>query len=294
MHIHSRALLTLKQKTSIFNLLYYSHIQLVVAAMIITASINVIVTGNITWGAVSVVGLSTYLTYSIDNLIDWKKDKLNYQNEVLLIKKYHKFTYFLIGLCLLGILLIILSTSTAFMIGMALLGSSVVISTARLTAYRKLNSRNPETFYGFILNRIFISLVWTNVSVFLPLWYVGLPINSQAWSAFIYTWQLIFIYAVLWRLEKTEGSLRERIVASPLWTVLKVLSITAGLWPVYSVLVGRFPIQNLFNMLPPLAILILLNRWPASWEKARKQIFLFTLCLVICGLFTMIMHLIFK
>jgi len=48
MHIHSRALLTLKQKTSIFNLLYYSHIQLVVAAMIITASINVIVTGNIT------------------------------------------------------------------------------------------------------------------------------------------------------------------------------------------------------------------------------------------------------
>lgn len=284
----------MKQKKSIFNLLYYSHIQLVVAAMIITASINVIVTDNIPWGAVLLVGLSTYLTYSIDNLIDWKKDKLNYQNEVPLIKKYHKFTYFLIGLCLLGILLIILSTSTAFMISMALLGSSVVISTARVTAYRKLNSHNPETFYGFILNRIFISLVWTNVSVFLPLWYMGLPIDSQAWSAFIYTWQLIFIYAVLWRLEKTEGSLRERIVASPLWTVLKVLSITAGLWPVYSVLVGRFPIQNLFNMLPPLAIFILLHRWPASWEKARRQISLFTLCLTLCCLFTMIMHLILK
>ncbi|MCJ7694938.1 MAG: hypothetical protein MUO40_05865 [Anaerolineaceae bacterium] len=279
---------------SAFNLLYYSHSFLILPAMVISTTINVVLTQQITWGAIILLGLSTFLTYSIDNLIDWKKDQANYQDEAALIKKYHRVTYFLIVLSLLGILWIIFSTNTILLVSLTLLGSAVIMTTARFLAYRKLDRRNPETFSGFVLNRLFISLVWSIVCVFLPLWYAGTALDNKAWSALIYIFPLIFIYAVLWKLEKTDTVLREEILASPVWLILKVLSIWVALWSLSSTLMGRFPLTNLFNLLSPGVIFILLCKWPHSWENARKHITWFTFWLVLTCLISLIGHLIFS
>ena len=284
----------MKSTKPTFNLLYYSHSFLIFLAMIISATINVVLTQQITWGAIILMGLSTFLTYSIDNLLDWKKDQANYQDEAHLIKKFHKITYFLIGLSFLGILWFIFSTNTILLVSLVLIGSAVIMTTARFMAYRKLDRRNPETFAGFIFNRVFVASVWSIVCVFLPLWYAGIAIDSRAWSVLVYIFPLIFIYAVLWRLEKTESALRKEILASPVWWFLKVLSIFAGLWLLSSTIMGRFPIINLFNLLPPIAIFYLLLKWPRSWENARKDIAWLTFWMVLTCLVSLAGHLIFS
>jgi len=112
-----------------FQFVYYTHTPLVVLAMVLTGTISAVLFQRLSLQVIVLVGLSTYFTYSLDNLFDWKKDQTHYQNIEGMIQIYHKVTYLLIPSTAVGIFLLILQSSNELRIGILLLGAAVAMST---------------------------------------------------------------------------------------------------------------------------------------------------------------------
>jgi hypothetical protein len=158
-------------RRQVFHLFYYSQLPLVIIAMVLTGSISVVLYGLINWQAVLLVGLSTFFTYSVDNLIDWKKDRAHYQTIAPMAKICHRISYILIPASAIAVILLILNSLENLRIGVLLLGASVAIGVTRFSSYRSGTPTNSNGVVDFILNRFFISLIWTIVCVFIPIWY---------------------------------------------------------------------------------------------------------------------------
>jgi len=198
---------------NILKLIYYSHFPLVFLAMILTGSISSVVYRHVNWQVILLVGLSTYLTYSLDNLIDWNRDKSRYTEIIRLVQTYHKFTYVLIPVAAIGILFLVIQSSNELRIGVLLLGAAAAMSTTRFSNYRENSSKDSQQVIWFLMNRLFISLVWTTVCVFIAVWYDDLPIIPRTWHTFIYMFVLILSYSVIWKLEKSASTLQKKVFA---------------------------------------------------------------------------------
>jgi len=262
----------LPKKNQIFNLIYYSHIYLVIMAMVMTSAMNFVLTQHVSWLAVLLIGLGTFVTYSLDNLVDWKKDKALYPNESILIKRYQRVSIVLIVLCLIGISWIMLTTSAALTLTLAFLAAVVLLSTIRFAAYRSVDSVSLHSIANFFVNRGFISLVWSAVCIFVPLIFEGMPVTWQAWSSLIYLWPLVFVYSVIWKLEKSEPYIRSALNTSSLRIYLQHLCLLTTLIPITNVILGKITPRSLVNILPGLVIFTLLEKEHLEWKISRKQL----------------------
>lgn len=270
---------------------YYTHIPLVVLAMVLTVTISAVLYGNVSWRVILLVGFSTYLTYSLDNLIDWKKDQSHYESIQGPIQIYHKITYLLIPSAAIGIALLVLHSSNELRIGILLLGAAVAMSTTRFTNYRDGTTPGSKLLWGFFLNRLFISFVWTTVCVFLPIWYHNLPVMPITWHTFLYMYALIFSYAVIWKLEKSELKLQKQVFSSNLPSFLALLPLLAMFLVVYDIILGFAPLHNLVNLLPPIACMLGLMHIFRHPFNLQKKISLMTLILVLLCTLSAAVHL---
>jgi hypothetical protein len=280
------------KKNQIFNLIYYSHIHLVIMAMVMTTAMNMVLTQRVSWPAVLLIGLATFVTYSLDNLVDWKKDKALFPDETILIKQYQRVSIGMIVLSLVGIAWIMTASSALLTMVLVFLAIIAFLSTIRIASFRRADTQKVQTFTGFFVNRVFISLVWSVVCIFVPLAYEELPVTWQAWSSLIYLWPLVFVYAVNWKLQKSDPYLRASLNASYLRIYLQLLCLLTTLIPITNFILGKIKSPSLVNILPGLVIFILLERRHLEWKVTRKH--LVQIALIIAGviLVVFLIHLI--
>ena len=272
----------------IFELIYYSQITLVVLAIVLTASISAVVYNQFDWQVILLVGISTYFTYSLDNLIDWKQDMERYRNIKSFIRTYHKVLYFLIPAAGIGIVCLTLISPNELKTGILLLGAAVAMGTSRFPSYRKNSSSPARSIFRFVINRLFISIIWTTVCVFLPIWYRNNEILHLTWNAYAYTFCLILPYAVMWKLEASSEELRLRILNSKIIRILTVLPVISMLIVINDVLQGLFPTINLLNLLPPIALIVSQVLFQKKHNNAKLRVFILTLVLILlCGTSTL-------
>lgn len=279
------------RKRHYFHLLYYSQFPLVVLAMVLTGSIGAVYYRHLIWEVVLLVGLSTFFTYSIDNLIDWEKDKAHYSQITDLVSVYHKVLSALIPASALGIIILTLRSSNDMRIGLVLLGASVAMGVSRFSTYRNATNNVISPILDFLLNRIFITTIWTIVCALLPIWYRDDTITKVFWHIFFYMFSLIFIYAILWKFEKSDATLKKLIYQSKIFLLLACFPVIAFILVIYDVSLGLLPIYNLFNLLPASASLIglfLITRHPIL---IRWKISVLTLVLITMSSFTAILYL---
>ena len=273
-----------------FLLYYYSHLPLIIMAMVLSGTINATLYQRLNFHVILLVGLATFLTYSIDNLIDWHKDASHYASITQIIRIYHKLTLILMPLASLGILYLICQSSNELQIGILFLGAAAVMGTTRLPINHENSDNTKESVSRFILNRFFISTIWTTVCVFLPIWYISGMITPRILTIFLYLFCLVFIYAVLWKFEKSSYSLKRKLLSSPLFKTLSGLAGTAMLLVIFDIVTGLASIFNLVNILPPLISLIYIRRIAQKPVFLRRAISQFTVILaLLCTLSTVIM-----
>ncbi|MHA1280436.1 MAG: hypothetical protein ACTSQ8_24980 [Candidatus Helarchaeota archaeon] len=274
-----------------FLLFYYSQFPLIALAMVLTGAIGAVFYHRFMWEAVFLVGLSTFFTYSIDNLIDWEKDKAHYSQIRNMISDYHKVLSALIPASALGIIILTLKSSNELRIGLLLLGASVAMGVSRFSNYRSKSINFIPPIWIFIINRIFITTVWTIVCVLLPTWYRNSTIKKITWHVFIYMYSLIFIYAVLWKFEKSDYTLKKSMYQSKIFLLLACLPVIATMLVIYDVYKCLLPKYNLFNLMPPIASLIgllLITRHPIL---IRRKISALTFVLITMSSLTAMIYL---
>ena len=277
-----------------FTLFYYSHIPLVVLAMVLTATISAVQYQRINWQVILLVGLSTYITYSLDNLIDWNRDKSHYKGLEVPIERYHKITYILIPTAAIGIIFLVFDSSNELRIGILLLGAAVAMNTTRFLVFKENANQESRKLIGFFINRLFISTVWTTVCVFLPIWYDNEPITSLTWHTFVYMYVLILAYAIIWKLEKSPHPLQKKVFPSNIPKVLASTTFLPIVLVFYDILSGTAPIHNLVNLAPPIACLIGILRISGHPFNLQKKISLMTFVLIVLCSFSAYIHLTFS
>jgi hypothetical protein len=271
--------------------IYYSQMPLVLMAMVLTASISAVLTQAIPWTSVLLVGAATYFAYTLDNLIDWQRDKLHYQSIQNQIETYHRITYPILILTAVAIIYLILQSPEKLKIGLLLLGATTAMGIVRFSNYRSAHSESMNLVH-FILNRLFITVIWTTVCVFLPLWNNDSTATPKTLRTALYIGQLIFSYAVLWKLEKSSPTLIGQILNSYWINVLEFLCLSAMTQVVLDVILQEFPLHNLLNLLPPLTSLLFLIKINKQPEKLRQKIGLLTLIMIFLTALSTVVHLI--
>jgi hypothetical protein len=274
-----------------FSLFYYSNIHLALLAMVLSGSISAVLYADINWQVSAIVGLSTFFTYSLDNLFDWKKDQSHYQEIRKAIKNYHKVTYLLMPLSGLGVLLLVLDSPNELKIGVLLLGASAAMLTARFANYRELNNNNNQSLIQYLSNRIMISIVWTIVVVFMPVWYDRRAITMLTWHTFIFFFCLIFVYAVLWKYEKISIAQKKRLAHSRITFLIYFLPVLAAAIVVLDILLGLRTLLNLLNLLPIGVLMIFSNQILSKPNHLKQKVAGLTFLLTISIALSATLHL---
>jgi hypothetical protein len=277
-------------RRQVFILFYYTQLPLITMAMVLTGSISAVLYQTISWPAILLVGLSTFFAYSIDNLIDWKKDRLHYQTIAPMVVIYHQISYVLIPASAIAVILLVLKSPEDLRIGILLLGATVAMGIARIANYRSIKAKKTESVLQFTLNRLFISLIWTIVTIFVPIWYDQHPIITQTWRTAIYMFLLIFNYSVIWKFEKSSYQLKKELISARIFLVLAVMSLLAVLLAIFDVIQGLFPLASLVSVLPPLACLVGLQLIVNSPIMLRRKITWLTILLAFLTIFVAVMH----
>jgi hypothetical protein len=252
-----------------FNLFYYSQIQLALIASALTAATSSVLLGKISWESVILAGVSTFITYSTDNLLDWKKDLRQHQDLVGFLSAYRLSCYILIPLGIGVISKIVIDSPAKFQSALLLLGASAISAIIRIPTRNA--PPTPSNIQSMAINRLFISCVWAVVLVFLPILYTESNISRpQVWMTFAYLWQLTFISAVMWKFEKIEPNIQNNsFLKSKTIKILKLLSITTVLLTITDIVLGYFPIYNLVVVLAPIAAYLVLIYWESSNMNLR-------------------------
>lgn len=146
---------------------------------------------------------------------------------------------------------------------------------------------------GFFMNRLFISLVWTTVCVFLPIWYDNEPITSLTWHTFVYMYVLILAYAIIWKLEKSPHPLQRKVFSSNIPKVMASITVLPIALVFYDILTVTAPIHNLVNLAPPIACLIGILRISRHPFNLQEKISLMTLVLIVLCSLSAYIHLAF-
>jgi len=274
-----------------FQLFYYSQLPLVMMAMVLTGTISAVLFQRLQWQPILLVGFSTYFTYSLDNLIDWKKDRLHYPNIISQVIAYHRFSYFLIPTSAFAVISLILSSPQDLWIGILILGASVTMGIVRFSTYRAGNSNFANGVVNFILNRFFISIIWTIVCVFVPIWYNENPGSLKTWRTFAYMFLLIGIFAVIWKFEKSHYHLKKKLIQMKLFPILGVMGIIAIALVIFDVATGVYPLFHLVTLGPPLASIAALSVIANSPILLRHKIALLTLILMFLSSLSAVLHL---
>ncbi len=279
-------------RRQVFILFYYTQLPLITMAMVLTAAISAVLYQQVSWPAILLVGISTFFAYSIDNLIDWKKDRTHYQAIAPMAAIYHQISYILIPASAIAVILLVLKSPEDLRIGVLLLGAMVAMGVARISSYRSVRARRPDTVLQFILNRLFISVIWTIVTVFIPIWYDQQPIITQTWRTAIYMFLLIFNYAVIWKFEKSPYPLKKDLISAKVFLILGIMSFLAVLLAIIDVAQGLFPVVSLVSILPPLASLVGMQFIAGSPIMLRRKITWLTIVLALLTIFVAAMHVI--
>lgn len=241
--------------------------------MVLTGSISAFLQNEVRWQAVLLVGFVTFFTYSIDNLIDWQKDRTHYPTIQPAAKVYHRLLWLLIPASGTAVLLLVFRSPQGIRIGMLLLGATAAMGVIRFSTYR---THTQDSVPAFIINRFFISLIWTIVCVFVPIWYGRFLGMLETSLLFLYMFFLIGIYAVVWKFEKSSSTLKKQLIQAKIFLGLEFLSVAAMTFVIVDVILRLHPPYHLVAVLGPIVYLIALPNIAASPKLFRQKISVLT------------------
>jgi hypothetical protein len=270
-------MLTSKILGSVFEFIYYSHLQFCFVAMSLTAASGVVLVGRAQWQPVLIVGLSTYSLYNLDNLFDAKNHRGSVEKD-LWWKIYFYWCIFSIPLALIGVFVLSLQAGSRLLILLSIFG---VISFLHVIITRDRSQISKAFLY---VENLIDSLVWALVVVLIPVVYADGTFKIQVVLAIAYTWLLCWIGAVIWdfRSPVPEYELQGTIIRTssieekPNWMLI-IVCLAAITLAVIDVALGFFPWYNLSVILAPTGYLILFLLWKKyiQFERIYKSLFYF-------------------
>jgi hypothetical protein len=237
---------------------------------------------------VLIVGLATYVVYSLDNLLDWSGEKHLLEAIKPKWNIYLIWSIFTIPLALIGVLLLAVQSTFKFLI---LLGGLGTVSVAHILLTRRSKEQDLSTSAIWAENLI-DSLTWALVSVLIPVRYAGRHIVAQTIMAVAYVWHLSWIGVMVWDLTKsaTGGHRHKTQTLSVLLgehhliRLLQIVSVSSLVLAVVDILLGYFPWYNISVTSAPIANLILLSLWDRLRKMPLLYSNLFFLVDALCGL----------
>jgi len=266
-------MIAIKTGRSWLELIHYGRVLYFVLAITSTAVCSKVLFGTIPWQSTLIVGLGTFVIYSVDNILDWP-------GEQHLLEAIHPFwkPYFIgcmiaIPLSLVTVIILSLNQSLVFLAALLGLGG---ISVAQVTLTRQLYARSRSLIFLWA-ERLIDSITWPLVLVFVPLLYLGQSIAPQTLMTIAYAWHLSWVNVLTWDLTRSATGGREHgtPILSPLIgearsiLSLRIISISAIILATIDVLLGYFPWYNITVILAPALNLIMFNFWPLFRSKSR-------------------------
>lgn len=276
------------------SLLYYSNVLLVVLAALLTLLASLVLFGRALVGPAILVFFATYLSYNLDNLVDWPRDRERYVTEELAILRYQKLSRWLMLLSAVGLAGMLVWQRASFLVLSIILASFVLLFVTHRSGNRPVETTQSERLPHVLFYRVVVATFWCLVCVFIPVWYAGSPMPRQALHVFACLWPLLFNFAVLWKLEKSSTQSQSSFFASPLGNVLTAMCIFSALLPLADVFLLRlFRPSYLVLILPALfSALLAQSIWRARQvtRTALQRLFLLIIafCLFLLAFFTLL------
>ena len=275
--------------------LHYSRVQFCMLAMSLTAASSRVLVGQIEWQPVLIVGFSTYVIYSLDNLLDRPGEKHLPETIKNGWNVYFLWCIFTIPLALAGTLLLVTQSAIKFL---ALLIGLGTISIAHILLSRQSKAHDRSTITLWI-EHLTDSLTWALVVVLIPVQYAGQHIVAQVIMAVAYMWQLSWVGVMVWDLTNSAverqhqtQNLSVLLGEHRVIRLLRIVSVSSWVLAVVDILLGYFPWYNLSVTFGPIASLILLSLWNRLRKTPRLYDSLFYLASTLCGLLVIAVYVI--
>jgi hypothetical protein len=286
----------MRTRSRLFDIAYYSQIQLSLIAACLTVVVSAVTLQTVVWASVGIVGLGTYIIYSIDNLVDWREDRTRYPSLDRLNVPYRIWCALTVPLAILGIVGMLPGAKGSFAgLLSALGGVALAVATFRLIQPEIQDIRRLR---DILPNRLLVSMFWAINCVFLPGWYVDLPLTTKTWVTFAFVWQLSFITAVLWSLEflstpdmPLESLTVAGISANRIIAVLIVISASSATLAIVDILWGYFPPYNVVVICAPILNWIALSTWSRWHGRLRLFNTVLTFGQMLCAALITAVHL---
>ncbi len=271
-----------------YSILRFSRLELSILVSSLTVASSEVLVDEVVWPVVFIVGLSTYVVYNLDNLLDWPSEKHALGAFSKNWKTYTLWCVPTILLSLFGIATFAIHSTPSFLLLLAILGTLGV-------GYVWMTRRPKDRpWMALLAEQIVDALVWSLVVALLPVVYVGHPLTPQVLMAIAYMWQLCWVGTAIWNLTYTVAYLSPELHRTPTLTqklgenqlirLAVTVSLTALVLAVVDVCLGYFPWYNLAVVSGPAVNLILLSVWPRS--RNRPELFgsIFYGANTVCGL----------
>lgn len=261
----------MKTSRFLFEVFHYSKAEHILIACVMTAVTSIVLLGKVYIQPVVIVSLGTYFVYSVDNILDWYGEKHLLPN-IQLIWKYYILKCLLFLPASLVFILVLVRNHQDTLLILIFLG----ILTLGQVFFTKQLAKQEKGKFVLWVERIVDAIVWSLVTVFVPVTYVGVGIFPQVLMVIAFNFFITFIIVMIWDITRsaTNGFYHGATVLSDIYTAvgiithLQYLCIAALLLAAIDILLGYFPIYNLIVLIAPGLYLFLLFLYP-KFEHSR-------------------------
>lgn len=280
--------------TRLLSFINYTRVQFCVLSMSLTAASSMVLISQIDWQPITIVGLSTFVVYSFDNLFDYPQERKKITKAFPFWKTYFWFTVFAIPFALLTIGVLAFLNSFQFFTMLIVLG---LISISHTILTQRLIAKNP-TLLIFGLENLVDSFVWALVAVLIPVVYAGHAIVPQVYMAIGYVWLLGLSSAFLWDLSDSSVSIEKGYKKNPFSRVntklikklFLILSFSALVLSIVDIILGFFPWYNLIVTSAPIISLLFWSRWETYAEYPSLYANIFYVACTICSVLVILVY----
>jgi hypothetical protein len=231
--------------------------------MSISLTASQVLFARVDWQVLLIVALCTHSIYSVDNLVDWAREKH-------LLRKIQPYRQSYVVWCT-----VTLPLSMVLVLVLALLhGGAFVLTLAAIGLFCTLImlvARRPRLWLSkgisYWVERLLVALTWALFTVLVPMQYAGRTINLQVILAIVFIWMISWALGIVWRLasivavQLSEGRPEPTLAHKRTIHVAIAASFLAFLQAVLDTAVGFFPYLHLSVALLPALCVAFLVKW---------------------------------
>lgn len=261
--------MNINRPTSFLELLHYSRFPLIVTSGLLATTNSSVLIGSFAWQPTVIVMLGTYIVYTIDNLIDWSREReiLSHIESVYICYRNISIVFMLVA----SVAIILLSLNRGVQFALTLM-IFYLISLGIIIVSRVTKLFTPDTTYYWV-ERLVVALSWSLITLAVPLQYADAEYDITALLTFVYVWQIAWVIGVIWRystvvnLVQINGEMSDEKVnveilkTKRLVQILQIVCIIAATQATVDILLGFFPVHNSIVLTVPIVELVFLKYW---------------------------------